>query len=95
MFSSIGEGPFVDISLAQDLMMIGFWCDGSLNCFLLVIFSLLEPGSEKNGMGKKWGTFENVETQNKHEVSSCYCSFKMHLAFSKYWLGSLIEYLSW
>ena len=37
-------------------------------------------------MGKKLGTFENfdnVETQNKHEVSLGSCLFKMHLSFSK------------
>ena len=37
-------------------------------------------------MGYIW-KFDNVETQNKHEVSLGFCLFKMHLSFSKYWLG--------
>ena len=33
-------------------------------------------------MGYIW-KFDNVETQNKHEVSLGSCLFKMHLSFSK------------
>ena len=40
--------------------MTGSWCDGNLDCFLRAIFSLYNPGKEKNGMGKKWGAFENL-----------------------------------
>ena len=39
-------------------------------------------------MGYIW-KFDNVETQNKHEVSLGSCLFKMHLSFLKYWLGHL------
>ena len=56
----MGEGQLVDLSLAQDLVMIGSQCDGNLDCFLLAIFSLYILGMEKNGMGKKWGAFENL-----------------------------------
>jgi len=36
-----------------------------------------------------------METQNKHVISLGTCSFKMHLSFSKHWLGPLIRCLSW
>ena len=32
------EGPLVDISFAQDLVMMGSQCGGSLDCFFLAIF---------------------------------------------------------
>ena len=38
--TSEAEGLLVDISLAQDLVIIGSQHDGSLDCFLLAIFSL-------------------------------------------------------
>ena len=82
-FTSGVEGSLVDISLARDLVMMGSRCGGNLNCFLWAIFSLCDPGTEKNGMGEKWGTFDNVETQHQHEVSLGPCLFKMHLSFLK------------
>ena len=39
-----------------------------MDYFLLEIFSLQDPGKEKNGMGKKWGTFENL-TMWKHKTN--------------------------
>ena len=67
-------------------------CDGNLDYFLWAIFSLYNFEKERKGMGKKLGTFENfdnVETQNKHEVSLGSCLFKMHLSFLKIlaWVG--------
>ena len=57
-------------------------------------FLFIDLERKKNGMGKKWGyswKFDNVETQNKHEVSLGPCLFKMNLSFSKIglnpWLG--------
>jgi len=44
------------------------------------------------GLERNW---VHVETQNEHEVSLGSCLYKMHLAFLQYWLGPLIEYLSW
>ena len=97
VFSSMREGPLVDISLAHDLVMIGSRCDGN---GLFPFRNLFSLGSWK---GKEWDgkeiryiqKFDNVETQNKPKVSLCSCSLKMHLSFSKYWLGPLIGYLSW
>ena len=46
-----------------------------------------------NGMGKEWGTFENLtkwKKQNKYAVSLGSCSFKMHLLFLKI-LASTLE----
>ena len=86
----MGEGQLVDLSLAQDLVMIGSQCDGNLDCFLLAIFSLYKPRKEKNGMGKKWGSFENLpmwKHKTKHKVCLGSCSFKMHLSFSNIGLG--------
>ena len=57
--------------------MIRSQCDGNLDCFLLAFFSLYNPRKERNGMGKKLGSFENFE------VSLGSCLFKMHLSFSK------------
>ena len=54
-----------------------------MNCFLWAIFSLYDPGKEKNGMRERWGTFDNMETQHQHKVSLGPCLFKMHLSFSK------------
>ena len=69
IFSLMGEGPIVDISLARDLVMIGSRCDGNLDYFLWAIFSLYDLGKEKNGTGKKWGTFENL-TMWKHKTNT-------------------------
>ena len=60
--------------------MIGSRCDGNLDGFLWAIFSLYNPKKEKNGIGKKKGyiwKFDNVETQNKHEVSLGSCLLKI------------------
>ena len=54
------EGSLVDISLIRDLVAMGSRHDGNLDCFLLAIFSLYNPGEEKTRMGKEWGTFENL-----------------------------------
>ena len=76
------EGPLVDISLPRDLVMMGSWCGGSLNCFLLAIFLILR----ESGKWMKRGAFDKVETQNQNQVSlfSCYltctCHFQENLA---------------
>ena len=66
--TSEAEGSLVDISLAQDLVIIGSRHDGSLDCFLFAIFSLWDLGKENNGIGKKWGTFKNL-TMWKHKTN--------------------------
>ena len=45
-------------------------------------------------MGYIW-KFDNVQTQNEHKDSLGSCLCKMHLSFSKHWLGPSIGYLSW
>ena len=45
------------------------WNGGNLNSFLWAIFSLYNLGKEKNGMGKKWGTFE-ILTMWKHKTNT-------------------------
>ena len=62
------EGSLVDISLARDLVVMGSQRDGNLDCFLWAIFSLYNPREEKTGMGKEWGTFENL-TEWKHKTN--------------------------
>ena len=72
------EGLTVEISLAQDVMIMGSRCYGNLDCFLLAIFSLYNPGKEKNGMEKKWGTFENL-TMWKHKTNTKFVYVLTHL----------------
>ena len=66
-FSFTRERPLVDISLAQDLVIMGSRCDGNLDYFLREIFSLYNLGKNKRmGWERDGGTFENfdkVETQ--------------------------------
>ena len=72
------KGLPVDISLAQNLVMMRSWCGGSLDCFFLAIFWSLE--SEK---WKKWGAFHKVETQHQNKVSLCSCYLTCTYHFQK------------
>ena len=53
------EGPLVDISLAQDLVMMGSRCGGSLHYFLSAIFRNLLI-LRMNGTSEKRSAFDNV-----------------------------------
>ena len=90
-FSFTRERPLVDISLAQDLVIMGSRCDGNLDYFLWEIFSLYNLGKNKRMGWERDGVHLKILTKWKHKqtLSLGSCLLKMHLSFFKYWLGPL------
>ena len=60
MIVSTSKGSLVDISKAQDLVIMGSWCDGNLDCFLWAIFLFIILESKSMGLERDRSTFKNL-----------------------------------